>query len=195
MLVPEQGVYPGTSGLSTNGVFSFLFFFFSQTTIEQAGTEQVLIPTFLDLPDQEISEHGGFFGALAENTHALYEEFPAIGVLAEILRVSISDAAPGDYGNVLTPGNLTVNQNFCGYKPLVNRRAEAKNPFLNVGVTADVFLESIPNTVVSYAVVQMMSTWLRKSETFKLYSVDLTHSEVTGSNSQTILEKPVITEM
>lgn len=50
---------------------------------------------------------------------------------------------------------------------MINRRAEAKNPFLNIGIKTDVFPESIPKTAVSYAVVQMMSTWLGKSKTFK----------------------------
>lgn len=164
-------------------------------TVEQAGTGQVLIPEFPTLPEAQVAGFGGFFGELDADTHILYEEFPALGVLAESLRVSLSDAPPGDYASVLALEGLNVNENLCGYRPLANRRAEAKNPFLNMGITADVMPESIPGTAISFAVIQMISTWLSKSSTFKLQQVDFTRSEMMGSNAQTVLERPIVEEL
>ncbi|XKL69529.1 hypothetical protein PGB90_007298 [Kerria lacca] len=75
-----------------------------------------------------IDEFGSFFGNIDVNTHNLYEEFQTFRVLAEALRMALSDKAP-----------------------------EVKNPFYNMGVTEAEFPELTPNTPVSFAVVQMIN--------------------------------------
>lgn len=67
-------------------------------------TGQHLYPEFPDMPVALINGQPGYFGPIqlpapeADPTiHNLYEELPCLGVLAEAVRQSISDAGPGPY--------------------------------------------------------------------------------------------------
>lgn len=98
--------------------------------LKSTATGQTIIPTFPDLPDQQVGEFGGYFGAIAVNTHNLYEEFPTLGVTAEGLRASLGPAPAGPYASALALANTTANQNLLGFPSLLNRRPEAQNVFL-----------------------------------------------------------------
>lgn len=61
-----------------------------------------MIPKFTDFHKQIIDEFGSFFGNIDVNTHNLYEEFQTFRVLAEALRMALSDKAPGEYESILS---------------------------------------------------------------------------------------------
>lgn len=92
-----------------------------------------------------------------ENNHYTYEDYPAMGVYAEAIRQSLSDARNGDYGSSIAPEALRVNTNLSGYRPLTNRRNEAKNFFLTKGITQNAFPESVEGTVFNYSLVYKLS--------------------------------------
>lgn len=164
-------------------------------TIEDVGTGQQLIATFPALPDIPVNGFGGYWGQIGAQNHALYEDYPNLGVMAEGLRQALSDAGPGIYVSAIAPEDLTPNGNLQGFRSLVNRRGEAKNLFLTKGITADAFPESVPNTAFNYGLITAISAWVGTSSTFKTTGSDLTKSSKTGINAQLVCAKPVVSLM
>lgn len=74
--------------------------------IKDVATGQVLIPEFPQLPTEVIGEFGGFYGNINDETHNLYEEIPCLGVAAENLRQSLSNAPPGTYNTNIPVDNI-----------------------------------------------------------------------------------------
>lgn len=107
----------------------------------QTMTREHLTPTIPDLPTRIINGHGGYYGQIDINNHNLYEEIPCIGVLSEAVRQSIGNAAPGPCQSALAKEGLTPNQNLLGFRPLSNRRNEAKNLAFDAEITQDEFPE------------------------------------------------------
>lgn len=165
-------------------------------TIETSSTGQTLIPTFPSLPAVAVNQHGGYYGALTEITHNLYEEVPCLGVVAEGLRAALGDNAVGRYASALDRGNearqtqILVNSNLLGFEPLTHRREEAKNPFLSIGITPEVLNESPANTAFNYTLLQTVNRWLATTKTFKLQLVNFSVLGKNGSQSQTIIQRP-----
>lgn len=156
-------------------------------TIEDQGTGQNLIAVFPNLPETPVNGFGGYWDAINADNHNDYEEYPAVGgVVAEGLRQAISNAGTGAYASSIVPEGLVANTNLNGFRSLGNRRNEAKNFFLNLGLGPAAFPESIQETSINYGLVQALSTWIDMSATFKNSAVDLTKGEKTGSNSQLV---------
>lgn len=162
-------------------------------TVKCSGTGQTLIPSFPPLPEAAILGYGGYFGNMDDETHNLYEEFPCLGTTGEGLRSALSDAPPGEYQSSLQFDDLPVNGNLQGYAPLTNRRAEAKNPFLNLGITQNEFPESVVDTGFNYDVMHMISNWFTTTKTFKIESLNVPMLASTGSQSQTVITRPQTT--
>jgi hypothetical protein len=167
------------SGLCDTTVFAvpspLQIYLQSLGTVRCTGTGQTLIPEFPPLPDEVIAEFSGYFGEMGEDTHNLYEEFPCLGVAGETLRHALSNEAAGEYASSLAFDGLAVNRNLQGYAPLANRRNEAKNPFLNLGDTSTVFLESVQSTGFNYDVMFLILTWMAKTKAFKNEAVLYDH--------------------
>lgn len=66
--------------------------------------------------------------------------------MVEGLQAALGNAPAGVYASALALPGLTVNQNLLGFVPLVNRRNEAKNFFLNIGITNEEFAENPVNS-------------------------------------------------
>lgn len=162
-------------------------------TIQTTSTGQTLIPTFPELPHQILHEHGGYYGAINEENHNLYEEIPCMGVCSEAVRQSLSDAGPGRYASQLDTPDVQVNSNLLGFENLTNRRPEAKNFFLNLGITDALFAESVPGTGFNYDVVYAISQWLSTTKTFKNQAVNFSTLGMNGSQAQTIIQRPIVT--
>lgn len=163
--------------------------------VKAASTGQQLIPSFPALPVTPIQGFGGYFGAVDDETHNLYEEFPTLGVTTEGLRRSISDAAAGNCTSSLAPQNAQVNQNLLGYTPLVGRRPESKNQFLAAGVAPDQFPETIQNTGFSYDILYLMSNWLQTTKTFKLQSLHFATFGLNGVQGQIVVSRPNVRQL
>ncbi len=129
-------------------------------TLEDVGTGQSFIATFPDLPEQVVNGVGSNWSQLCVETHNFYEEYPSLEVHTEGVRRVVSDAAAGLYPNTLAAVGLMVNTNLQGFRPLANSRNEAKNFFLEKGITNDQFFKSIPNMAINYTVISAVSGWL-----------------------------------
>ncbi|KAG5875756.1 hypothetical protein JTB14_022465 [Gonioctena quinquepunctata] len=107
-------------------------------------------------------------GANADPTrHNLYEEIPCMGVLAEAVRASISDADPGLYPSELSQPDAVVNRNLLGFRPLGMRRAEAKNLAFSSEITPQAFPSYPANTGFCFPFLQAISNALSLTKTFK----------------------------
>lgn len=159
--------------------------------IKDLATGQSLIPSFPPLPTQVVGAVTGTFGAVAADTHALYEEFPTLGVVAESLRNAIGDGPAGDYASSLALEHAAVNGNMCGYVPLLNRRIEAKQMALACGITADEISESIANTAFNYDFMFAMSEWFSNTRTFAIKQINFMNFGIQGSQAQLLIERSV----
>lgn len=112
----------------------------------QTLTREHLQPVFPSLPTERVAGFGGYYGPINVNTHNFYEEIPCLGVLAEAVRQAVSNSPPGAYLSALQAEGVIPNANLLGYKPLANRRNEAKNLAFDAGITADQFPETIRST-------------------------------------------------
>lgn len=162
--------------------------------VKCTATGQQLIPTFPPLPTTVIEGRGGYYGTIDQNphNHNLYEEIPALGVVVEGLQTALGNANPGPYDSVLRIRNLAVNQNLLGYVPLVNRRPEAKNFFLNIGITPQDFVENPANSGFNYDLMYAVSNWISTTSTFKVELVNFASMSSTGSQSQILMCLPQI---
>lgn len=161
--------------------------------IKCSSTGQTIIPEFPPLPTEEVEGFGGYFGGINDNTHILYEEFPTLGVRSEGLRVAMGVAPPGDYASALALPNAAVNSNLLGYHSLQNRRHEAQNVFLNIGINAQEFHESVENRGFNFDLMYTISDWVSSTKTFKIEHLHLANFSLKGSQAQTIITRPTTT--
>lgn len=146
-----------------------------------------------------INGQPGYFGPLqlpdpdADPTlHNLYEELPCLGVLAEAVRQSISDAGPGPYVSSLDINQENrVNQNLLGYKSLGVRRAEAKNLAFSSRITHIAFPCYPENTGLNFEFLNSISSILSLTKTFKNSDVVFSTLSETGAQSQIVISRPV----
>lgn len=148
-------------------------------------------PTFPVLPDTVIQGHGGYYGQIDAITHNLYEEIPCLGVAAEAVRQSVSDAPPGPYASVLAHPHHAVNENLLNYRPLGFRRNEAKNIAFSVGITPVLFPETVPHTAYNHRFLANISALLADNKTFKISSICFSQLAESGSVAQTLVPRPI----
>lgn len=158
----------------------------------QTVTREHLRPTFPALPTQQVGGYGGYYGAISPATHNNYEELPCPGVLAEAVRQSVSDAAPGPYQSSLQAEGIIPNQNLLGFRPLANRRNEAKNLAFDANITGNQFPETIPNTGINIVFMTAISGILAQTKTFKLNAVNFHTMTDSGSLVQAVMQKEAI---
>ncbi|CAG9822197.1 unnamed protein product [Phaedon cochleariae] len=159
-----------------------------------------LYPQFPPLPVARLAGFGGYYGALVNpgrnvnnQRHNLYEEIPCMGVLAEAIRQSLSNAGPGRYQSNVTFNGQQPNRNLLGFRPLGHRRPEPKNLAFEQGIT-DLEFPSYPNNYAfNIDLLIEISNVLAKTKTFK--NTDTVFSTLTevGAQSQIIFEIPQLT--
>lgn len=162
-------------------------------------TGQHLYPEFPELPNQEINGQLGYYGPIQLpapdadlNIHNLYEEIPCLGVLAEAVRQSISDAAPGPYVSSLDVNqDNRVNQNLLGYKPLGIRRAKAKKLAFASSITHIAFLCYPETTGLNFEFLNSISSILSLTKTFKISEVVFSTLSETDAQSQIVISRSV----
>ncbi|XP_030758050.1 uncharacterized protein LOC115883781 [Sitophilus oryzae] len=165
-------------------------------------TKQHLYPEFPPFPTAQVANHGGYYGTLQlpapgvnNDLHNLYEEIPCLGVMAEAVRQAISDAPAGPYQSALNiNADNPVNGNLLGYKPLTNRKPEAKNLALSQSITPNAFPDHPEDTGFNLALLQGISSSLAATSTFK--NTDLVFSTLSevGAQSQTVIPRPIVQE-
>lgn len=156
----------------------------------QTMTREHLTPSIPDLPQEVIAGHGGYYGPITVDTHNLYEEIPCLGVTSEAVRQSVSNAAPGPYVSSLAGDNIEPNQNLLGFRPLANRRNEAKNIAFDAGITQDAFPEYPPNTGLNMNLLYAVSAYLGQTKTFRLSSMSIDSLPESGSLMQALIQRP-----
>lgn len=161
--------------------------------------KQHLYPEFPPLPVVEVNHQPGYYGALEignaadPHVHNLYEEIPCLGVLAEAVRNSISDAQPGRYASSLDiDAQNRVNNNLLGFRPLGIRRGEAKNLAFSVGVTPDEFPCNPDNTAFNYELICAISSVVSTTKTFKNTDIVFSTLAEVGAQSQAIISRPLV---
>ncbi|VDO13206.1 unnamed protein product [Rodentolepis nana] len=150
-------------------------------------------PYFPSLPHSQVGNFGGYYdhNVYDVDNHNLYEEVPALGVVAEACRQSASNAPAGDYQPAISPdSSLRANLNLLGYAPLVYRRQEAKNIFLANGIGGDVFPEDIPNTAINFALIDSVSNVLSMSSAFRMTEVDFPSMPPEGNRCMLLPSTP-----
>lgn len=159
-----------------------------------SSTKQRLLPAFPPLPIDQINGFGGYYGTLASSpeNHNLYEEIPCLGVTAEAVRQTVSDAPSGPYVSCLSVDGLSVNQNLLGYKPLAVRRAEAKALAQAAGITGTQFPCYPENTMFNIDFLLSISGILETSKTFKNTSLMMSTLSEIGAQSQTVVPIPIV---
>lgn len=180
----------------TSNVPSPLYFYLAAIgKINDSATGQTLIPSFPPLPTKVVGGVTGTFGAVSANTHALYEEFPTLGVVAESLRHAIGDGPAGNYESGLALAHAAVNENMCGYVPLLARRTEAKQMALACGITADEMSESVANSAFNYDFMFALSEWFSNTKTFAIKKINFMKLANQGSQAQLLIERSVPSQM
>lgn len=165
--------------------------------IETSSTGQTLIPTFPNIPNQAIGGFGGYWGAIALDNANQYEEIPTLGVAAAGIRAAVGVHAAGRYDSALDVGDaenenqILVNANLLGFEPLVNRRDEARNFFLNLGIQENEFPNTVENTAFSYALLHQMNSWLATTKTFKMQTVSFDTIGRNVSQAQALIQRPI----
>jgi len=162
------------------------------------GTRQHLYPTFPAMPARTINGLGGFFGKLVppapdsnDSIHNLYEEIPCLGVLADAIMNSVSNAGPGVYASRVTYQGHQPNQNLLGFRSLGNRRNEPKNLALDNGIT-DVTFQSYPQPLaLNLNFLSAISDIIAGTRTFKVSNIVFSTLTEMGSQLQIIVEKPI----
>lgn len=135
---------------------------------------------------------GGYYGILDDDNHNLYEEIAQLGVLAESIQTALGDTLPGEYASAVAPPELAVNQNLLGYCPLGIRRTEAKNFFLNLGITQDEFAQNPNNTGFNFDLIYSISDWLGTKTTFKNEKIHFENFPSEGGQAQAVISHPVV---
>lgn len=160
-------------------------------TIQDSATGQTLIPVFPDLPATPVAEFGGYYGAVDADNHNLYEEIPCLGVMAEAIRHTVSNDGAGRYASALDTEHNLVNHNLLGFEDLTIRRNEGKNFYLNIGINENIFPESVEDTALNYDLIFAISTWISTNKTFKIQGVSFDTLGMNGSQTQTIVQRPL----
>jgi hypothetical protein len=153
-----------------------------------------LTPEFPPLPDQQINNFGGFYGPINVDNHNFYEEIPCLGVLAEAVRNSVSNAEPGPYVSSLEDREHDVipNENLLGFKPLGARRVEAKNLAFDSRITANRFPSDLPGVGLNLRFLKHISAALSETRAFKITTVNIFTMSEFGSIVQVIMQRPVV---
>lgn len=154
-------------------------------------TDVHIQPAFPDLPTGVISGFGGYYGPLNNDTHLLYEEIPCLGVTAEAVRRSISDAPIGPYQSNLSTDVLIVTDNLLGFQPLGYRQTEAKAYPLRYGINPNAFRETLPHTAFNLPFLTWISGFLATQSTFKNHSTTVLSMGVGGHTSQLVNTRPL----
>lgn len=157
------------------------------------ATQQLLTPEFPPLPNTIVAGSAGLLGVANVDNHNIYEEFPLFGTCAEALRAALGDGGVGPYQTVVAPANLLANSNLQGFFPLVNRRNEAKNFFLNIGISQNQFPEDIEATAFNYDLMLAVSDWIGKQRTFSNEIMTTDRVGDGGAQANLILTKPIQT--
>lgn len=156
----------------------------------QSPTKEHLKPTFPELPVQQVEGYGGYYGVLNQDTHNLYEEIPCLGVLAEAVRNSLSNAPSGPYRSSLATNELALNENLLGYRNLANHRNEAKNLAFDTGITPDHFPEYPQGSGINLGLLQAISAQLAQTKTFRVQTIAFNVMAESGSVIQICLQHP-----
>lgn len=151
-------------------------------------TETKLAPEFPPLPIQVVQGFGGYYGPINTDNHNLYEEIPSLGVLAEGIRMALSNADPGPYVSSLSD---RANYNLLGYKPLASRHREAKQTAHCAGIYHNAFPETIRNTAINIDMLKAVSNYLVGTTTFKIQNSTINALGVSGTSSQLVNLRPV----
>lgn len=164
------------------------------------STKQHLLPQFPPMPTYPIQLQGGYYGPLVapgpntdDTLHNLYEEIPCLGVLAYAVRQSVSNANAGPYQSPLTYDGQQPTENLLGFRPLGYRRNEAKNLAAAVGITDAAFPSYPADLAVNLDFLMAISNILANTRTFKNTSIVFSTLSEIGAQSQTIIERPIIT--
>jgi len=162
-------------------------------------------PEFPPMPTETVNGFGGYYGPLVAppdeqqpveltENHNLYEEIPALGVLAEAVRQSVSDNANNGhyaYTSALAPPGVKCNSNLLGYAPITNTRpSHAKNTILSYGITEHMFTESVPGTAINYELIYSVSKMIERTRRFKILNLTPSNLGETGSKAQIIVTRP-----
>ncbi|KAG5869224.1 hypothetical protein JTB14_035660 [Gonioctena quinquepunctata] len=133
--------------------------------------------------------NGGYYGTLDppaadvdNNIYNFHEEKPRMGVTAEAVRRSTSDAPVGAYASDSSQVNRPVNRNLLGFKPLASRRAEAENLPLANDITPQEFLDYPGNSGFNFQFLQAISNVHSLTKTFK--NTDMVFSTLSESVAQ-----------
>lgn len=163
-------------------------------TLKTDSTLQSLIPHFPNMPIEAINNRNGFYGLINVNNHNNYEEIPCLGIAAEALQHALSNEPAGRYPSVLDTQNIQVNSNLLGFENLTNRRNEAKQAFNSIGITHQIFPESIPLTAFNMDLMLLISQWLTTTNTFKIQSVNFKSLGLNGGQHLTIIQRPYLVD-
>lgn len=166
----------------------------------QTITKQHLYPEFPPLPIHVLAGIPGYYGRITlpgdgadVSIHNLYEEIPCLGVLAEAVRQSISDAAPGPYQSNLDINPETrINANLLGYKPLGNRRSEAKNTAFACGIGPAAWPCYPANSGFNFEFLTAISNIVSTTHTFKNTEIVFSTMSEIGAQSQIVISRPIV---
>nr|CDS33491.1 capsid protein [Hymenolepis microstoma] len=150
-------------------------------------------PFFPPLPHFLVGNYGGYYDNNVYNVdnHNLYEEIPALGVVAEACRQSASDAPAGMYQPAISPDPaLRANLNLLGYAPLTYRRQEAKDIFLTNGIDGDSFREDISDTAINFNLIESVSMVLRELSVFTMAEINFPSMPPEGNRCMLLPSNP-----
>lgn len=153
-------------------------------------TGQTLIPKFPELPHAQVAGHGGYYGALNNATHNIYEEVPALGVCAEAIRRAVSNVQPGPYQSSIVALPLNANTNLPGFSELGTRSPEAREFFTSIGITADEFPETVAHTSFNIDLMCKISDWIGNTVTFTIQPITIRTIGVNGAQAQIVISRP-----
>lgn len=134
-------------------------------------TREHLVSTMPDLPTSVSACHGGYYRPISLDTH-MYEELPCLGVLSEAVRHAVNNESIGPYASSLAAEGVP-HQNLLEYRPLGNRRNEAKNLTFDANITPENFPEYLLNSGINIPFLNDISAILAQSKTFRVTTIGL----------------------
>lgn len=152
---------------------------------------ETLIPSFPPLPTVRQGNVPGTWGVVNADNHNFYEEYPAPGILVERILKSIADEVVPEYNPIVIPQGTTATTNLQGFSRLTHRRNEAKNFFLDNGISTERF-PNFKNTGINVPLLVTISEYLANLSIFKIQKYQYGSGSEDGTAAQLISARPYL---
>lgn len=163
--------------------------------IDRMGKE-----TFLAIPPLPVTVNqnlGGYHSTkIDENTHNLYEEVPSLGIAADVVMATASQADEPEINvRVGLPVGALVNQNLTGYIANIGpRRQEIRQKLNGLGITPNTFPELVAGSRFHLIYLLQLSEMLKDIDTFRMENMTISSMTIHGGETMVIQTLPIMSE-